>query len=67
MKLHKSKILGGPQESALSQYSNAELMAAQNDALLNQEQLEKEAMLQRMIMHRRAQMEEVAAAGLIND
>ena len=35
MKLHKSKILGGLLDGALGQYCNPELLAAQNDALLN--------------------------------
>lgn len=67
MKLHKSKILGGMVEGALGPYSNPELLAAQNDALLNQEKIEKEAILQRMIMQRKAMMEDVGAAGLYTD
>ena len=45
MKLYRSKILGGVQDSALSQYNNPEILAQQNDALLNQDHLEKEAMI----------------------
>lgn len=56
MKLHKSKILGGLLDGALGQYCNPDILAAQNDALLNQEKLEKEALLQRLIMHRKAIM-----------
>lgn len=67
MKLHRSKILGGPQESTMAQYTNPELLAMQNDSLLNQEQLEKEAMIQRMIMQRKALIDQVSSAGLLSD